>query len=370
MMTSYFPFKADTVSKLKRVILNGDFTIPSCVSDSCRFLIRGILKPVPADRFTIQEIMDSAWLNGEQFVKQHEPYNLIPNSSDANKVELKKEEIRTIELLENLGITKELLNGSNANFHHALSRANSVKVSTYPYALQHLLENNSSKEQTNYMTPELQHCIKGTYQIVYHRVQKEMRKEYLGERIKPANLKYANHSSSMPNTINANGITYNTKNGLEYVSNKAYPKSPANQYEKGYNKETDEENEDENINKTIKHVDNSKNPALANGNSLFVRLNSQTSNGKANGTIDNAIFVNYDDHKQIKNKNSRRGEAREGHGSRRSSSNSKSEAKTKNQQPKAAKNGVAKNSTLTQMSNAHNLESSSKQQSSKLCTII
>ena len=55
------PFKADTVGKLKRVILNGEYVIPAFVSDSCQLLIRGILKPVPADRFTIKEIMESAW---------------------------------------------------------------------------------------------------------------------------------------------------------------------------------------------------------------------------------------------------------------------------------------------------------------------
>ena len=61
MVTSIMPFKAETVSKLKRVILNGEYTIPSYVSDSCQLLIRGILKPVPGDRYSISEIMESAW---------------------------------------------------------------------------------------------------------------------------------------------------------------------------------------------------------------------------------------------------------------------------------------------------------------------
>lgn len=61
MVTGMMPFKAETVSKLKRVILNGDYVIPAYVSNACQLLIRGILKPVPVDRFSIKEIMDSAW---------------------------------------------------------------------------------------------------------------------------------------------------------------------------------------------------------------------------------------------------------------------------------------------------------------------
>jgi serine/threonine-protein kinase NIM1 len=61
MVTSLMPFKAETVGKLKRVILSGEYVIPGYVSDSCQLLIRGILKPVPSDRFNIKEIMESAW---------------------------------------------------------------------------------------------------------------------------------------------------------------------------------------------------------------------------------------------------------------------------------------------------------------------
>ena len=61
MVTGIMPFKAETVSKLKRVILNGEYTIPSSVNDTCQLLIKGILKPVPTERYTIREIMDSAW---------------------------------------------------------------------------------------------------------------------------------------------------------------------------------------------------------------------------------------------------------------------------------------------------------------------
>ena len=59
--TGTMPFRADTVGKLKRIILNGEYVIPSFVSDACQLLIRGILKPLPADRYSIKEIIESAW---------------------------------------------------------------------------------------------------------------------------------------------------------------------------------------------------------------------------------------------------------------------------------------------------------------------
>jgi serine/threonine-protein kinase NIM1 len=61
MVTSLMPFKAETVGKLKRVILGGEYVIPGHVSEFCQLLIRGILKSVPSDRFSIRDIMESAW---------------------------------------------------------------------------------------------------------------------------------------------------------------------------------------------------------------------------------------------------------------------------------------------------------------------
>lgn len=61
MVTGVMPFRADTVGKLKRIILNGEYVVPNHVSDACQLLIRGVLKLMPSDRFSVKEIIDSAW---------------------------------------------------------------------------------------------------------------------------------------------------------------------------------------------------------------------------------------------------------------------------------------------------------------------
>ena len=76
MVTGNMPFRAETVGKLKRIILNGTYVVPSYVSDECQLLLRGILKPLPVDRFSVKEIMDSAWLDGEVFKTEQEIYQL------------------------------------------------------------------------------------------------------------------------------------------------------------------------------------------------------------------------------------------------------------------------------------------------------
>ena len=48
--------RAETVAKLKKFILEGTYQVPTYVSDSCQFLIRAVLKPVPTDRFSVEQI--------------------------------------------------------------------------------------------------------------------------------------------------------------------------------------------------------------------------------------------------------------------------------------------------------------------------
>lgn len=67
MVTGILPFRADTVGKLKKYILDGSYSIPSYVSDCCRTLIQSILRPVPRDRLRISEIRASEWFDGQDF---------------------------------------------------------------------------------------------------------------------------------------------------------------------------------------------------------------------------------------------------------------------------------------------------------------
>ena len=133
MVTGIMPFRAETVAKLKKCILDGCYTIPIYVSDSCQFLIRSILKHIPQDRFTLDEIKRCDWLEGEEFPGQLHPYNLNPSHTDLRAASEEEKEARTI--LNDLGITDD-------HFR---------KLST--------------RDSRNSIT--------GTYRIVLHRVQKK-----------------------------------------------------------------------------------------------------------------------------------------------------------------------------------------------------
>ena len=104
MVTGIMPFRAETVAKLKKCILEGSYTIPSYVSDSCQFLIRNILKPVPQDRFSLPEIRCSDWLEGQEIPQELEQYEMNPTIDAAN---LSAEEREARNTLYELGITDE-----------------------------------------------------------------------------------------------------------------------------------------------------------------------------------------------------------------------------------------------------------------------
>ena len=106
MITGTMPFRADTVGKLKRKILEGTFTIPEYVSEPCRFLICQIIRPIPADRFTVPEIMRSVWLEGVTYPKALNSNHLKPSNDVSCMTD---EEQEAMEQIAEHGITTKMI---------------------------------------------------------------------------------------------------------------------------------------------------------------------------------------------------------------------------------------------------------------------
>ncbi|XP_074493252.1 serine/threonine-protein kinase NIM1 [Sebastes fasciatus] len=108
MVTCTMPFRADTVAKLKRCILEGGYILPSWVPEACQRLIRGILQPVPSDRCTVEQMMGCEWLLPVDFPHAMEPFKLDPcYLAESEPSELGEEETEVKAALETLGITLE-----------------------------------------------------------------------------------------------------------------------------------------------------------------------------------------------------------------------------------------------------------------------
>ena len=129
MVTGIMPFRADTVAKLKKCILDGSYVIPSYVSDSCQFLIRSILKACPQDRFSVQEVKNCEWLEGQEFPQPLEAYSVYPSVTGAN---MSEEEKDARKVLHDLGISDE-------HFNHSCNRDSRSSVTgTYRIVLHRL----------------------------------------------------------------------------------------------------------------------------------------------------------------------------------------------------------------------------------------
>ncbi|XP_072172829.1 serine/threonine-protein kinase NIM1-like [Diadema setosum] len=106
MVTGVMPFRADTVAKLKKCILDGHFTIPSYVSSSCQQLIRNVLKLNPTERYNIEQIQASPWLQGQEFPPPHPSYHLTPCF---RRDSASSEELDVLDQLKALGISDDQL---------------------------------------------------------------------------------------------------------------------------------------------------------------------------------------------------------------------------------------------------------------------
>ncbi|XP_031712657.1 LOW QUALITY PROTEIN: serine/threonine-protein kinase NIM1 [Anarrhichthys ocellatus] len=108
IVTCTMPFRADTVAKLKRCILEGAYILPTWVPEACQRLIRGILQPTPSDRCTVEQMMGCEWLLPVDFPHAMEPFKLDPfYLAESDPSELGGEEVEVKAALEMLGISAE-----------------------------------------------------------------------------------------------------------------------------------------------------------------------------------------------------------------------------------------------------------------------
>lgn len=61
MVCGYLPFEDPDTNLLYQKILDGKYTLPSWISDSCRDLITNILDIDPEQRYTIDQIRNHSW---------------------------------------------------------------------------------------------------------------------------------------------------------------------------------------------------------------------------------------------------------------------------------------------------------------------
>ncbi|XP_062843334.1 serine/threonine-protein kinase NIM1 [Trichomycterus rosablanca] len=109
MVTATFPFNGSSLNKLKLGILCGTYTIPAFVPGSCQRIIKGLLRQVPIERFSLNQVMSSIWLRGIEYPEPYPQAPSIPDIvADPSKV-LGMEEHTVKAVLENLGITEVLL---------------------------------------------------------------------------------------------------------------------------------------------------------------------------------------------------------------------------------------------------------------------
>ncbi|XP_034403188.1 serine/threonine-protein kinase NIM1 [Cyclopterus lumpus] len=113
MVTGTMPFRAETMGKLRRCVIECEYTLPPWVPGPCQRLIRGILKEAPADRYAVDQMLGCDWLLPVQFpwtLVPPEPASPLQGLLDSERRDLEEEveeEVRG--LLEELGFTAEHL---------------------------------------------------------------------------------------------------------------------------------------------------------------------------------------------------------------------------------------------------------------------
>ncbi|XP_077549168.1 serine/threonine-protein kinase NIM1 [Haemaphysalis longicornis] len=110
VVTACMPFRAQTVAALKKLILEGQYSLPEYLSDPCKRLIMSILQVSPMDRPTVADVGCSDWLQGQRLPEGYPRYNMFPTlDPDAT---VSEEELEARAHLRELGIGDELMRDS------------------------------------------------------------------------------------------------------------------------------------------------------------------------------------------------------------------------------------------------------------------
>ena len=113
MVTGTMPFRADTIGKLRRCVIECAYTVPPWVPGPCQRLIKGILKAAPDERDALDQMMGCNWLLPVEFpwsLVHPEPSSSLQSLLDSERGSMEEEveeEVRAT--LEELGFSAEHL---------------------------------------------------------------------------------------------------------------------------------------------------------------------------------------------------------------------------------------------------------------------
>ena len=112
MVTSKMPFKAQNISNLKRLIIEGNFEIPSYLSEDCIEVIKGLLKQTPETRMNLEDLMKTKWMKGQNFAESLPKYkSQSPTDTFCdNSISLSNDdEIEAHKIMKELGIDDSMI---------------------------------------------------------------------------------------------------------------------------------------------------------------------------------------------------------------------------------------------------------------------